>query len=98
MLIDYVRVYQKDVVGVVNSAIRRQQTLHLFALVNPATARLKVYDMTGKLVADYSSRVRQMKTGDNVMKMVPSTLSNGAYVVRLTDNGRSIAENLVTQR
>jgi hypothetical protein len=98
MLIDYVRVYQKDVVGVVNSDIRRQQTLRSFALVNPATAQLKVYDLSGKLVADYSSRVRQMKTGDNAMKMLPSTLSNGAYVVKLSDNGASASRMLVTAR
>ena len=97
MLIDYVRVYQKGVVGV-NSDIRRQQTLHSFALVNPSTAQLKVYDLSGKLVADYSSKVRQMKTGDNLMKMVPSTLSNGAYVVKLTDNGASASRMLVTAR
>jgi beta-glucanase (GH16 family) len=97
MLIDYVRVYQKGVVGV-NSDIRRQQTLHSFALVNPSTARLTVYDLTGKLVADYSSRARQIKPGDNVMKMVPSTLSNGAYVVKLVDNGVSASRILVTAR
>ena len=28
-----------------------------------------VYDLSGKLVADYSGRVRRMKTGDNAMKM-----------------------------
>ena len=97
MLIDYVRVYQKGVVGV-NKYISRQQTLRSFALVNPSTARLKVYDLSGKLVADYSSKVRQMKTGDNVMKMVPSTLSNGAYVVKIIDNGVSASRMLVTGR
>ena len=97
MLVDYVRVYQKDVVGV-NGEIRGQQTLRSFALVNPSTARLMVYDLSGKLVADYSSRVRQMKAGDNMMKMVPSTLSNGAYVVKLMDNGASASRMLVTAR
>ena len=98
MLIDYVRVYQKDVVGVVNNDIGRQQTLHSFSLVNPATAQLRVYDLNGKLVADYSSKVRRMKTGDNVMNMVSSTLSNGTYVVRLMDNGVSASRMLVKAR
>jgi beta-glucanase (GH16 family) len=98
MLIDYVRVYQKDAVGVVSHDIRRQKTLHSFALVNPATARLTVYDLCGKLVADYSSRVRWMKAGDNVMNMLPSALSNGAYVVKLLDNGVSASRMLVTAR
>ena len=97
MLVDYVRVYQKGVVGV-NSDIRRQQTLRSFALVNPSTARLTVYDLGGKLVADYSSRVRQMKTGDNVMKVLPSRLSNGAYVVKLMDNGVPASRMLVKAR
>jgi beta-glucanase (GH16 family) len=97
MLIDYVRVYQKGVVGV-NSDIRRRQTLRSFALVNPSSARLTVYDLSGKLVADYSSRVRRMKTGDNVMKMAPSTLSNGAYVIKLTDNGVSASRMMMTAR
>jgi beta-glucanase (GH16 family) len=97
MLIDYVRVYQKGVVGV-NSDIRRQQALRSFALVNPATARLMVYDLSGKLVVDYSGRLRRMKPGDNAMKMVPSTLSNGAYVIKLMDNGGTASKMLVTAR
>jgi beta-glucanase (GH16 family) len=97
MLIDYVRVYQNGVITAVDKDVR-EQALHSFALVNPATAMLKVYDLSGKLVADYSSKVRQMKTGDHVMKMLPSTLSNGAYVVRLTDNGLSTTSRLVTAR
>lgn len=97
MLIDYVRVYQKGVVGV-NSDIRRRQPLQSFALVNPSTAQLKVYDLSGKLVADYSGRVRQMRPGDNVMKIMPSTLLNGAYVVKLMDNGESVSRMLVTAR
>jgi beta-glucanase (GH16 family) len=97
MLVDYVRVYQKDVVGV-DSDIRRQQALRSFALVNPATAKLNVYDLNGKLVADYSGTVRRMKAGDNVMRMLPSTVSNGAYVVKLIDNGISASRVLVKAR
>jgi hypothetical protein len=36
-----------------------------------------------------------MKTGDNMMKMAPSTLSSGAYVVKLIDNGVSASRLLV---
>ncbi len=97
MLVDYVRVYQKGVVGV-NGDIRRQQPLHSFALVNPSTARLKVYDLAGKLVADYSGEVRQMRPGDNAMKALPCKLSNGAYIVKLMDNGESASRILVTAR
>jgi len=95
MLIDYIRVYQKGIVNTVNDD-PRHQAIRSFILVNPSTARLRVYNLSGKLVADYSGRVRRMKTGDNVMKMVPSTLLNGAYVVKLMDNGVSASRMLVT--
>jgi len=97
MDLDYVRVYQQDIpVGVVNGV--KKATLQSFALVNPSTAQLRVYNLSGKLVADYSSKVRQMKTGDNVMNMVPSLLSTGAYVVKLIDNGASLSRMLATLR
>jgi beta-glucanase (GH16 family) len=97
MLIDYVRVYQKGVVAV-NSNVKSQQTLRSFALVNPSTARLQVFDLSGKCVADYSGRVRRMKPGDDAMKIVPLSLSNGAHVVKLIDNGSSTSRILVTAR
>jgi beta-glucanase (GH16 family) len=98
MLIDYVRVYRKPMVGVGNSDIMRQQTHRSLALVNPSTAQLKVYDLSGKPVADYSGKVKRMQAGDNAMKMLPSTLSNGVYVVKLVDNGLSASRILVTAR
>jgi beta-glucanase (GH16 family) len=97
MLIDYVRVYQKGIVSVTNEHVK-PQTFRSFALVNPSTARLTVYDLSGMLVADYSSLVRRMNPGDNVMKMLPSSLSNGAYVEKLVDNGVSASRMLVRAR
>jgi beta-glucanase (GH16 family) len=91
MLIDYVRVYQKGPTSVTYAPRKKVPMM----LVNPASAQLKVFDISGRMVADYSSKVRQMKTGDNVMKMVPSMLSNGAYVVKLMDNGVSASRMLV---
>ncbi|HMD68689.1 MAG TPA: T9SS type A sorting domain-containing protein, partial [Chitinivibrionales bacterium] len=66
------------------------------ALVNPATAQLKVYDLSGKVVADYSSMLRRMKAGDKVMNMLPATLPNGVYVARLYDGGRYLSQRFVT--
>jgi beta-glucanase (GH16 family) len=99
MLVDYVRVFQKCCccVSVAGKDVRRQ-TLRSFDLVNPATALLTVYDLSGKLVADYSGRVKLMKKGDNALKIVPSALSNGAYVIRLMDNGVPASRILVTTR
>jgi beta-glucanase (GH16 family) len=98
MDLDYVRVYQK---GGNLSTVRNDLRYHApqsYALVNPSTAQLKVYDMRGQLVADYTNKVRQMKAGDNVMKMIPAMLSRGAYVVRLVDNGNSFSQNLVSMK
>lgn len=96
MDLDYVRVYSKDV-SVIRSA-RQQQALQSFTLVNPSSAQLRVYDVSGKMVADYTNAVRRMKAGGNAMKSIPATLSNGAYIVRLFDNGKSVSQRLVTAR
>jgi hypothetical protein len=97
MELDYVRVYQKGIVKTVNKDIK-QPISRSFELINPSTAQLKLFDLNGKLVADYSSKVKRMKAGDNVMKMLPPTLSNGTYMVKLVDNGVSASRILVTAR
>ena len=93
MDLDYVRVYQSTVPVVKNP--RGHTAPQSWALVNPSTAQLRVYDLSGKLVADYTNKVRQMKCGANVMKTMPATLSNGAYVVRLVDNGKAVSQRFV---
>jgi|GEM_PF-2567027 beta-glucanase (GH16 family) len=93
MLIDYVRVYQRGVPVVKNP--RGQHTPQSFALANPSTARLKVYDLSGKLVADYSDRVRRLKPGENAMKGMASDLPIGIYMARLFDGVKAVSEKLV---
>jgi hypothetical protein len=39
-----------------------------------------------------------MKCGDNVIKMMPATLSNGAYVARLVDNGKAVSQRIVSAK
>ena len=97
--LDYVRVYQRGFVptGVIVNGVNHMP-LRSCALVNPATAQLKVYDVSGKVVADYSSALRQMKTGDKVMNLLPSTLPNGVYVARLYDGGRYLSQRFVTAK
>jgi len=97
MDLDYVRVYQRGATGVVNGNGRKFAP-QAYALVNPSTAQLKVYDLKGQLIADYTNRVRQMRAGDNIMKTLPSMLSRGAYVMRLIDNGNSVSQNLVSMK
>jgi len=96
MYIDYIRVYQMGV-GTAKG-IKTQAAHQPFALVNPATASLKVFDLSGRQVADLTSRVRAMKAGQSVLKMIPASLSTGAYVLRLEDNGKIMSQKLVAAR
>ena len=90
MDLDYVRVYQKSV------SVKRP--VRSFSLVNPSMAQLKVFDVNGRLVADYSTRVRMMTPGDNMLKVLPAALSNGAYIVRCSDGSRFLSQKMVTVR
>ena len=94
MDLDYVRVYQKSVKNIVYE--KRQEVARAFTLVNPSSAQLKIYNMQGRMIADYTDRVRRMAPGENAAKAVPSALSNGAYIVRLLDNGKTASHRLVT--
>jgi beta-glucanase (GH16 family) len=96
MDLDYVRVYQKGVPVVKNP--RGHVTPQSFALVNPSSAQLKVYDLAGKLVADYTGKVRMMRAGENALKALPTVLSTNVYVARLYDNGRCQSQRFVTAR
>jgi beta-glucanase (GH16 family) len=94
--LDYVRVYQSTVPVVKNP--RAQYTPRAFVLVNPSSAQLKVYDLTGKLVADYTGKVRMMRAGENALKALPIVQSSNVYVARLYDNGRCQSQRFVTTR
>jgi beta-glucanase (GH16 family) len=96
MDLDYVRVYQSTVPVVKNP--REHITQQSFALVHPSSAQLKVYDLTGKLVADYTGKVRMMQAGDNALKALSSSQSSNVYVVRLYDNGRCQSQRFVTAK
>jgi beta-glucanase (GH16 family) len=98
MLVDYVRVYQKTTSvrnGIENSA---KQPVENFSLVNPSSAQLKVFNLQGNLIADYSGKVRTLRTGDNALKALPSAMSNGVYVVRLFDNGKCFSQKFMTTK
>jgi beta-glucanase (GH16 family) len=90
MYIDYVRVYQKGV-GV------RQDKLSLadVKLTNPACSALRVYDLSGKLVADYTTAIRAKAAGANLMQGVSNRLPAGAYLVRFSDAEKVVAEKMV---
>jgi beta-glucanase (GH16 family) len=96
MDLDFVRVCQKSVTVVKNP--RAQYTPRAFALVNTSSAQLKVFDLKGKLVADYTGKVRMMRAGDNALKALPLAQSNNVYVVSLYDNGKCQSQRFVTTR
>lgn len=96
MSIDYIRVYQAGI-GVAGD-VRKQALQRPFLLVNPSSAQLKVYDVSGRLVADLTNRVRTMKAGENVLTKIPASLATGAYIARLLDNGKMMSQKLVGSR
>jgi beta-glucanase (GH16 family) len=97
MELDYIRVYQKEATYV-GRCVKDQRGLQAFVLVNPSTAQLRIYDLSGKLVADFSSRLRSMRPGDAVMKVMEYGLQKGVYVARLIDNGRCVSRKFVEAR
>ena len=84
MYIDYIRVYQKGVTSTVAGPAERQ-SVNPFAIVNPSKSQLKIFDLNGRLVADYTSNVRVLKAGDAAMKALPLGLCAGAYIARFYD-------------
>ncbi|HUI91654.1 MAG TPA: glycoside hydrolase family 16 protein [Chitinivibrionales bacterium] len=99
MDVDYVRVYQRNAptIGVKNDFRYHAPKPSSFVLADPSAAQLKVYDLRGKLVADYTSKVRAMQKGENALKALPAVGAN-AYVVRLFDNGNWQSQKYVATR
>jgi len=94
MYLDYVRVYQKST-QTINSPQKRG--LESMTLENSSKARLKVYDLQGRLIANYLDITRFLKPGGNMLKGVSSTLHAGVYLVSLFDGGVTFSERLVVQ-
>lgn len=95
MYIDYVRVYQKSTQVNVNS---QKHATKGMTLANPSQTQLKVYNLQGRLIVDYTNRVTNMKPGENVIKGVASDLPIGIYAVRFFDGAKTVSEKLVIQK
>jgi beta-glucanase (GH16 family) len=93
MYIDYVRVYEKST-GIADAA-GASRAKSSMVLLNPASAWLKVFDMRGRLVADYTPKVRIMKPGQNAVRMLRPDLPAGAYIVRLSDGAFDVSQKLI---
>ena len=105
MSIDYVRLYQDSKGQLIlgnssGSAVKQKinRTSFIAGLVKPASAECKVYDMRGRLVADFTNKVRAMSVGANPIKKLGALLPTGTYVVRLTDNEKVYSQKLATTR
>jgi len=96
MDVDYVRVYQKGGTGI---AVKDAQAhaARPFALLNPAAAQLKVYDLQGRLIADFSGKVRAMKAGDDALKAA-SFMTHGVFVAKLSDGGKVRSQMFVSAK
>jgi beta-glucanase (GH16 family) len=93
MYIDYIRVYQPGV------GIQTQPAAHApFALVHPASARLMVFDVNGRIVADLTNRLHAMSAGGDVDALLSRSLGAGAYLVSFSDMGKTQTRKLVTVR
>jgi beta-glucanase (GH16 family) len=94
--LDYIRVYQAGTS--VSYGINKGMHQPLFSLMDPSTAQLKVYNVAGNMVADFTRNVRMMKTGSNAMNALPGGFSNGIYIARLMDNGKTLSRKFVIAR
>ena len=95
MYVDYVRVYQKSTQTVANHPKRTPENM---TLPNPSEAQLRVYNLQGRLISDFTDRVRKMRPGENVMKGIASNLPIGIYVTKLFDGVKTVSEMLVVSK
>jgi beta-glucanase (GH16 family) len=95
MYIDYVRVYQKSTQVKANP---QKNMVKGLTLANKSVAQLRIYDLQGRLIGDYTDRVRHLNPGKNVMKGIVSDLPIGIYVTTLFDGVRTVSETLVIQK
>jgi beta-glucanase (GH16 family) len=96
MLIDYVRVYQKST-QVINT--QQKRTLPDAALLNSSKAGLKLYDLQGRFVGDFSG-LFGLTEHDGVLfaKAVKSNVPQGIYLARISDGRHFINERLVIKK
>jgi hypothetical protein len=57
-------------------------------LVRPDKAAMKLYDLRGVQVADYSSMLRSMSPGSHQINFGTRTVSNGTYVLAVNNGAR----------
>jgi beta-glucanase (GH16 family) len=102
MVIDYVKIYQDSKGTFIGNKTGIKQKIIpaplCGGLVNPATAELKVFDMKGRMVGDYSNKVRSMGIGANPVAKLKSLLPVGTYIARMTDDGKQYSMRFAAAR
>jgi beta-glucanase (GH16 family) len=96
MYVDYVRVYQKDAVRINNNA--QKNVVSSLNLIDPTKAHLKIYDLQGRFVGDYTDKIQRMKYGESIVKSMSSILPIGIYVARFSGGAKSMSERLVVAK
>jgi beta-glucanase (GH16 family) len=96
MSIDYIRVYQKNVTGIGNR--QRKSIPESHGVIDPASARLAVYDLRGKRIADFSGKMRDLRSGADPFQWIKSRLPAGVYVARLTDKNMTMSRTVMAGR
>ena len=69
-----------------------------FTLLSPSSSTLNLYNGQGRLVADLTSSVQQMRAGSNSVQYKSLGLSHGAYVARLFDGRQYYSQNCIVSR
>ncbi len=99
MSIDYVRVYQKGIITQASPAEKKNISFSSLVVVNPEKAQLKLFDVTGRLVGDFSNRIHLLKNGDSASKSVPNGIAPGSYILHFYDGKNvSITQKMIVSR
>jgi beta-glucanase (GH16 family) len=93
MLIDYVRVYQKSAPV---ATTQQKRTLPNAALLNSSQANVKLYDLQGRFVGDFSGLPGMTEhDGSLFVNAVKSNIPQGVYLARISNGRHFVNERLV---
>lgn len=96
MYIDYVRVYQKST-SVINS--QREHNLPDLSLINSGKSSLKLYDLQGRLLGEFSGLLRRIKqNGRFSITTTVASVPQGVYIARIYTGSHFINERLVINK
>ena len=96
MLVDYVRVYQKSTM-VTNT--QRKHAISGAALFNSSHTNVKLYDLKGSFVGDFSGLFRLVKYDAGLfVNQIKSNIPQGVYLARISMGRHFVTEKLVIKK